>query len=261
MEINDIGEKLRRRPIHGLTGADHRRHLRVLNLSKVPVFLQVVARLNKGQSAAVVTRWFQQQDASLQGHLAGQAYESIRTLVTALAVEMDELRTHYVEPRSRMESVSRGTPPPKPGALNELDEILVDVIRNYRAMQIEQYSFAIQKKRVEKLMEQEKSLGFLLPFGFKEIKIMSDIGERISSAEIRDVYAKQRAMFMGIGTAEPKLSPIMQEVAKLSPSERHLFRDACMKVVDMVQEEGLLGPYARLKAEQDGAAGTEKPSS
>lgn len=145
-----------------------------------------------------------------------------------------------------------GRPPgPSAGGIQRLKATVKRACEDINAEMMLRYSWAIQQKRVDKMVDLEGRLGVVLPALHKEIDTLKGIAEALTKLEMGTALMKRK------GGGIPDLPPIKppepdslaERVSQLDIVDRNLLRTAATQVTDLIRE--------RAKRQADEARKTE----
>lgn len=276
MNSEETAKKIFSKPLSTLSLRERSESLWIMKLRRIPQFPEIVRRLLKGETVWGVAGWL--MSCPDRGELSGCSFETLRKYLTCLAIrvrenaertprfnlgDMEKAAVHaHLE--AKMRAAVKDLP--DPAGFDDLRKIVTEETEKLDALAILKYCFVIQRERVKELRELERKAKMPLPHGNKTVQVLALIAAEIRKIEVGDeclkkIGSQSGAMSPGrLVPHESQLMPVVQEVATLPEVEQNLIRDASSKVLDLIQQEAKVGPYASRVPDEHGAAKTPKGS-
>jgi hypothetical protein len=166
----------------------------ISKLQRMNCYAQLVRRLTQGESANSVSRWA----SSLKVVGAAGRWSSLywRKHVLALAKHVrrakDKLRTRKPVPPQpeavaacvEMQTLDLLDADAVPKSASQVSRHVNKALKQIDAERALKYAYYSQIERVERLIEHERKLQFLIPNGYKELEALRQIGDSIHEIEV-----------------------------------------------------------------------------
>ena len=258
-------------PLRGKSLQEKRRHLIVLQLSRIPQFREMVRRLDSGRSDWSVTEWLMEQPnrGSLSGCTFGTARRYIGILHEHMRAMADKVPRRNLDGfrqaafQERLTTLSNAAilnqPEPKPG---DVEKLLADELAAIDAISILKHCALIQKERLAQVRKLETTSNIVFPYADKTVDVLRRIGSSLWQLEAGQALLHSKNAWPITNMGEPSrvidLLPEVKEIAGLDPVDQNLIREALNKTFDLLEDEAKIGQYAPRPVETK-PGGTEAP--